>query len=56
MEAGTLAYQLDTFTLDAETAAKMRKAAKKTKIVKNDKVSLIRTLKKVQMPIFSLKK
>lgn len=56
VEAGTLAYQLDTFTLDAETAAKMRKAAKKTKIVKNDKVSLIRTLKKVQMPIFSLKK
>ncbi len=56
VEAGTLAYQLDTFTLDDATAAKMRKAAKKSKLVKNDKVNLVRSLKKVDMPIFSLKK
>lgn len=54
VEAGTLAYQLDTFTLDAETAAKMRKAAKKHYCNKN-KVSLVRTVKKVDQPLFSLK-
>ncbi len=54
VEAGNLAFQLDTFTLDAETAAKMRKAAKKHYSNKN-KVSLMRTLKTVDQPIFSLK-
>lgn len=54
VEAGNLAFQLDTFTLDAETAAKMRKAAKKHYNNKN-KVSLMRTLKKVDQPVFSLK-
>lgn len=54
VEAGNLAFQLDTFTLDAETAAKMRKAAKKHYSNKN-KVSLMRTLKKVDQPVFSLK-
>ncbi len=54
VEAGNLAFQLDTFTLDGETAAKMRKAAKKPSCNKG-KVSLVRTLKKVEQPLFSVK-
>ena len=54
VSAGTLAYQLDTFTLDEATAAKVRKAAKKHHTNKN-KVSLVRTVKKVDQTIFSLK-